>query len=341
MRSVNREQLHDRQGFTLVELLVVIAIIGILVGLLLPAVQAAREAARRMSCTNNLKQLGLATHNFESANGKFPPGYLGAGTPTAFTWTSTTQGSQWIGVATFLFPYMEQPAMYNYVPTVRELNVTAIPTVSGDPRFANWWNDDDSDPTDIDTLWDYAQTSLSGFECPSDNPYGSQGGTFVALHCFGTSMTGGFFGPPDDATMGRTNYLGNAGALGNVTDAYWGRFIGPFTNRSKTGFRDMVDGTSNTLLFGESVGQYNYDASNRRTNHVYSYHWNIGGLPTAWGLGGVDPQRWYKFSSQHSGGIVNFAMGDGSVRSVASTINGLTYRFLSGMKDGELASIDQ
>lgn len=94
---------RKRQGFTLVELLVVIAIIGILVGLLLPAVQAAREAARRMSCSNNMKQLGLALHNYESAHKKWPPSRLSFTSPTIFqqSWGS------------MILPYIEQANMHN------------------------------------------------------------------------------------------------------------------------------------------------------------------------------------------------------------------------------------
>src|SRR6476660_6961676 len=90
-----------RRAFTLIELLCVVAIIGILVGLLLPAVQAAREAARRMSCTNNLKQIGLAIHNFESTNKTLPPGAV---------WTSKfKRGSVFV----YLLPFMEQSNLYN------------------------------------------------------------------------------------------------------------------------------------------------------------------------------------------------------------------------------------
>ena len=96
-----------RRGFTLVELLVVIAIIGILVGLLLPAVQAAREAARRMSCSNNLKQFGLAMLNYESAHKSFPYGSFPHQAPG---WGNTySQGSQMVK----LLPFMEQTALYN------------------------------------------------------------------------------------------------------------------------------------------------------------------------------------------------------------------------------------
>ena len=106
---MSKRVVSHRKGFTLVELLVVIAIIGILVGLLLPAVQAAREAARRMQCQNNLKQLGLAAHNFESAVKRFPPGYVGANN---IAWGGSLAGIQldrrtYIGHLVFLFPQLE------------------------------------------------------------------------------------------------------------------------------------------------------------------------------------------------------------------------------------------
>lgn len=92
-----------RRAFTLIELLVVVAIIGLLVALLVPAVQAAREAARRTQCTNNLRQLGLASHNFYSAHERFPPGYLGG--PNHKGYEKNQQTYKWTGNLPFLLPY--------------------------------------------------------------------------------------------------------------------------------------------------------------------------------------------------------------------------------------------
>ena len=102
-----RQFFHGRKAFTLVELLVVIAIIGILVGLLLPAVQAAREAARRMQCSNNIKQWGLSFHNFESARKQFP---LGGTNNSAATAVPRTWRQTWV---MYLWPYMEQTNLAN------------------------------------------------------------------------------------------------------------------------------------------------------------------------------------------------------------------------------------
>src|SRR3984957_20017329 len=102
-----------RRGFTLIELLVVIAIIAVLVGLLLPAVQKVREAAARMSCTNNLKQIGLGLHNYHDANNCFPPGYIDGNTNPLLNPDSDV-GPSW-GWAALLLPYVEQGNLYNQI----------------------------------------------------------------------------------------------------------------------------------------------------------------------------------------------------------------------------------
>ena len=148
----SKRSFPTKRAFTLVELLVVIAIIGILVGLLLPAVQAAREAARRMQCSNNLKQIGLAVFNYESAHKRFPPGRL---TPdmsingvvsTVYTSYNNINGTpgQWTGfrsVHTFILPFMEQTAIYNLIdfgaPTSVRMTMNGAPFNRNFAAYAN------------------------------------------------------------------------------------------------------------------------------------------------------------------------------------------------------------
>ncbi len=194
-----------RKGFTLIELLVVIAIIGVLVGLLLPAVQQARESARRASCTNKLKQLGLAVHNYADTNKELPPlalmGSSGQATP-AWAWSA------------LLLPFLEEVTLHN-----------TLGVGSGQP-------------TNNGAL----DTRLDSFLCPSDtpprenSPRGMSGGSRFGLSNY-------------PAVNGEGTRARKANATANATGVFIAR--PPTANEPIRKFKDILDGTSSTLMIGE------------------------------------------------------------------------------------------
>jgi prepilin-type N-terminal cleavage/methylation domain-containing protein len=281
-------------GFTLIELLVVIAIIAVLIGLLLPAVQKIREAANRITCANNLKQIGLAAHHYHSANNTLPPGWLG---PIP----NDTKGPygkdiQFVGNLVYLLPYLEHENIYKNLQV--NLDVKSL--------GPNWWTNQAN--------WTMAQTRIKGFLCPSTNPYQATKGTVVAFHSYhyATNEAGLYadsraFEPPQDATLGRTSYVGVAGAAARGSHPLWSRYEGIFTNRSQTRLSDILDGTSKTLMFGEVLLGLDNGVP------ISSIAWMEATIART--LAGVHPPdpRVSGFSSMHPG-IVQFCFADGAVR---------------------------
>jgi prepilin-type N-terminal cleavage/methylation domain-containing protein len=316
MRSSSR-----RSGFTLIELLVVIAIIAILIGLLLPAVQKVRETAARMSCSNNLKQLGLAAHNYASNNTKLPPGYLGEYPDKGAT---ATYNFQYVGVIVYLLPYLEQDNLY------REF-FTGLP-----PNYLNPTAAYPAWPS-FPGPWAARNTNIKSLLCPSDDPY-SASIAFSACATFrtptGFDFQVAFFGVPDiDSALGRTNYVGVAGYSGISTGS--DQFSGLLTNRSSISLEQLTsgDGASNTLLFGEYLGDADVGPRN------YAASWiGMGMVPTAWGLPTGQSSGWWHFSSHHTG-IVQFCFGDGSVHGIRKGIeppsnDWVNYILMSSWNDG-------
>ena len=325
---MNKNKLRESNGFTLVELLVVIAIIGILIGMLLPAVQQVREAARRTSCANNLRQLALANLNYESANKQFPPGLncpLSDSLSGAFFTSSTFSDGRpfrqppvadkfgsWL---VWIMPFME---LSN---TIDAMNLDVRETASGNVAT----------PTSPGAL------VIPGYVCPSDfNP------TVV------NEISGNFYGP--------NSYFGVGGRqvwfiAGGVTGD------GMLHYNSSVKFRDILDGSSNTLLIGE---RFSFDQEWDQFSTYRGYAWSnalsardcLSGVlePINYQLplgSGPNPgfdltdKKFNSFSSGHTGGA-NFAAADGSIHFLSLRNAGQleVLEYLAIKDDGSIAGID-
>ena len=326
-----------RNAFTLVELLVVIAIIGILIGMLLPAVQAVREAARRTQCMNNIRQIALATLNYESAHGRFPPGVLG---PALAGQNLTGAGPQQMGAVCLTLPFLEQSNVDNLV------EPNSSPDRLGDDGHGNgsWLNFDPTGDGRFNTRL-ASQAKVPSFQCPSD---GTDPTVVVTVSFYNDFINRDF---RDDnifgLSFGTTNYSPVGGVAGDVTGSdalhsQWIGYNGIFGNRSKTTFGQISDGSSNTLLYGEIAGQQVALVSRVPVAHCWigainipMINWNYDrtGLSDS-ALGGRDL---HVYTSYHPG-AVNFARGDGSAGSISDDTDLTTMYRLAAMKDGNVVT---
>jgi prepilin-type processing-associated H-X9-DG protein/prepilin-type N-terminal cleavage/methylation domain-containing protein len=307
-------------GFTLIELLVVIAIIAVLIGLLLPAVQSAREAARRVQCANNLKQIGLAMHNYHLSVDVFPPGYVSSTNDGTLGGVEIGPGWGW---GTMILPQLEQRPLFSAI----NFSVQIIAPSS-------------------DTI---RQSSLSVFLCPSST--GNSGP--VVLFPFGS--TSGAMPVVNDLSPGQ--YVASAGQFDPGDSA--ANNNGLFYRNSRIGERDVSDGLSQTLMVGErsrNVADATWVGAIPATQGCTNLNWPIRDCEPANVMvlahtGPSPVQAWvdvpnYKgagaddFWSLHPGGC-NFLFCDGSVRFVKETVNPRVFTALSTRAGGEALSAEQ
>jgi len=365
------------RGFTLIELLVVIAIIAVLISLLLPAVQSAREAARRAQCINNLKQIGLALHNYHDQNNKFPPGALVPNTGNLMT-TIWGPNSTYLSWRALILPQMEQGNAYN-----------AINTMEATFIIPSWTGQTTPDPGAMYTAW---VTVSSVWLCPSD---GLNGGGLLpsgsATNANGQDSAGD---PPINPATGQpatvtpvANYSGSFGdnyASNNVPGVIpwetagpprigfppsWGGgqtsspgvsadFRGMFDIYCKYGpfgIANVTDGTSNTIVTGEVLpsdrAEINFYHGNGATAGLtvpINFPSNTfpaldpacnGQYDNAVPLGCRFGSAGKGFKSRHPGGA-NFGMADGSVRFLRQSMSLVVQCALGSRNGGEVISAD-
>jgi prepilin-type N-terminal cleavage/methylation domain-containing protein/prepilin-type processing-associated H-X9-DG protein len=347
-------------GFTLIELLVVISIISVLIALLLPAVQSAREAARRAQCVNNLKQIALACHNYESANGSFPIGHRALMfTPYSPAYTVPCDGANiYIGHTSFVYilPYLEGGNVYNLYNLTR-IYKSVVQDTAVMVRIATYICPSDTD----------ASPSPTGLFPTSQGSYAASGGTHEQFHFDWANTTA-----PDPTGRYYTicNQVPGDGMFG--TEYAWQ-------------ISSVTDGTSNTFLFGEASRFKDEPAGSNFffynvarawpgppwsnlpangidtrvtstafvvpklngprdvTGAVYNACFYLSGaaFPPDWAQYPICQQLGaWGFRSLHPGGA-NFAFADGSVKFVKDSINMATYRALGTRAGAEVISSDQ
>jgi prepilin-type N-terminal cleavage/methylation domain-containing protein/prepilin-type processing-associated H-X9-DG protein len=377
-----RQAHHSRgmRGFTLIELLVVIAIIAVLIALLLPAVQSAREAARRIQCTNNLKQMGLAFANYESSNAIMPLGAMVLVNGPANSGWGNEIGNNGVSWVALILPYLEQNTVFN--------SINFSTSISGVNGYG---------PLAFATAW---YTRLSVLSCPSDGdqqgfrnsgstngdgqdisaapppPPGPPGGTpLVAVsdygvsfgdnYCIGALNMGVFFPTetpyttwppvPGQPRVGWPGYQGTYADINGMLPPVGapGMLRGMFdvNNGQTVTLASITDGTSNTISAGEVL------PAQRADNNVWE--WNSGGYGTTvpisypsaqsctlpgnnWGTSNWASRCAYTNTGfkSHHPGGANFLFADGSVHFLKQSINMYSYCALGSRNGGEVVSSD-